>query len=889
MSAIHDQPVYFRRVISDSSSKRGRRREKFSPKLRIEELEERALLAADLRIVKAELADRLMAIDPVVRGEGVLGTNIPIVGDHLKDSDAAQFVQELKSAFDAELTGTETLKAQVTTALNTALTNLGVDSFTISTDGDNGDAVIRFELALTETLTSEPVDFATGLPGLDSILEVAAAAQVDATLSYEFHLEFFVLESTLFVDTSASDELALGVSVDANGLDAAADLGLLKMTMTDNGTSLTGAAFHVNLGDSGGDSLLGAGEIATAAASFSGMADVRLRFESSLVIADAALPKFRADLDYQWTFLDASTTTAADSFGTLSDITIDVQMEVGSFFDKFVRPVVDPVRRIVEPIRPVLKLLTDPIPGFNDISLVRNFLDEDGNGVVNLTDFVLAYSSAPAGTFISGFINVWQTFDDLVTTLDTIDALGGFVRLGKLTISATDPDTNPRQPGIDFTDDDTEVTFEVDDTKENQLRSKSPEANNFMTITTSASFSRDSGSFRFNILQDSHEAFRLLLGRDATLFTWNLPKVSAALDTSVNFPVYPGVSVGLGMELSATLALSLGYDTRGLRSYFNTGDVEDIFLDGFFIPTDLPIFNLHAELFGSASIGQGLIASGQAGIRGDVDILLVDPGIGMNDDDKLRLAELGSLFDTGPFGAFEIEGAVRAFFRILVEVGVKIGPVEATKTIYRKQWNTKPIVDFSTASTTKEVADDDRSALAASLATRLPDGTLQLNIGPHSVERNDVNNHDGDEDFRVSHVSGAGGDESLKVTAFGVSHVYDHVVRVYADAGVGNDQVVLDDDVLSPAEIHGGIGNDTLAFVQPTFGPQGMARVGVVFFGGTGDDQLIGGPNDDILDGGEGDDTINGALGNDLAVRETIRQSAAPAMTCWMGTKESMN
>jgi hypothetical protein len=332
-----------------------------------------------------------------------------------------------------------------------------------------------------------------------------------------------------------------------------------------------------------------------------------LRFESSIEVADAKLPNLRSHLDFLWSFTDAATDTAPANFGTLGNITIDAQIELGSFFDKFVRPIVDPVERILEPIRPVLKLLTQPIPGFNDISLVRNFLDEDGNGVLNLTDFILIYSNGSA--LISGFINVWQTFDELVTTLDALSAPGDeYITLGHLTIDADNPATNPRQADIDYSAPATPVMFEAvaEVTKRQQLLDNA-KTKKFAEVSGSADFSVDNGSFRFNILQDEHEAFNLLLGRDATLFTWDLPELSAQLNATVSFPVFAGVQAELGGEISAALDLKLACDTRGLRSYFNgMGTVADIFLDGFFIPTDLPIVDIHAELFGGASVGQGL-------------------------------------------------------------------------------------------------------------------------------------------------------------------------------------------------------------------------------------------------------------------------------------------
>jgi hypothetical protein len=128
--------------------------------------------------------------------------------------------------------------------------------------GNDGDSEIRFELTLAKTLGTESVTFATGLPGLDSILSIAAGLgdRANATLNYIFQLDFVVQEvagaSSLYIDTAGTEELALGVSVDASMLNVDAALGILKMRMTDNPatpTTLTGALFRVDLGDGGDD------------------------------------------------------------------------------------------------------------------------------------------------------------------------------------------------------------------------------------------------------------------------------------------------------------------------------------------------------------------------------------------------------------------------------------------------------------------------------------------------------------------------------------------------------------------------------------------------------------------------------------------------------------
>ena len=91
----------------------------------------------------------------------------------------------------------------------------------------------------------------------------------------------------------------------------------------------------------------------------------------------------------------------------------------------------------------------------------------------------------------------------------------------------------------------------------------------------------------------------------------------------------------------------------------------------------------------------------------------------------------------------------------------------------------------------------------------------------------------------------------------------------------GNDGIGLADS-LRPAEVHGGMGKDTIigtAFSDTLYGDWGDDTI----FAGRGDDKVYGGQGEDSLFGGEGNDTlfggddgdeINGGAGNDTLFGE---------------------
>ena len=99
------------------------------------------------------------------------------------------------------------------------------------------------------------------------------------------------------------------------------------------------------------------------------------------------------------------------------------------------------------------------------------------------------------------------------------------------------------------------------------------------------------------------------------------------------------------------------------------------------------------------------------------------------------------------------------------------------------------------------------------LAEVQEDGTLVLNMGPRAAERLTINTEDGNEVFTLGHVDGdpAGPEgESIAVSFLGFTLKYDGVRSIRGSGGAGDDTITLADDVLAPAELDGGPGNDIL-------------------------------------------------------------------------------
>ncbi len=116
-------------------------------------------------------------------------------------------------------------------------------------------------------------------------------------------------------------------------------------------------------------------------------------------------------------------------------------------------------------------------------------------------------------------------------------------------------------------------------------------------------------------------------------------------------------------------------------------------------------------------------------------------------------------------------------------------------------------------------------------------------------------------------IKGTGGKDRIEVSerdglvtvrVNDVARTYSHVSSLRVDALGGDDEVWLRGLTMN-ATVDGGDGNDCID-------ASAVAQLGVVLYGGAGNDRLTGGAGNDRMDGGTGDDELNGGCGNDLLV-----------------------
>jgi hypothetical protein len=562
----------------------------------------------------------------------------------------------------------------------------------------------------------------------------------------------------------------------------------------------------------------------------------------------------------------------------------NVRLDLGSFLTQFVKPIVDEADPYLEKIRPVLDFLTAKVPVLSDIAgtdirvvdLIEKFGGEKAKGVRSVVDAVSAIDALVA------------RIASLPSGVNVQLPLGRFwfpkeanKDIGKYSYASFRYDNVALGVNVDRSKADAAANAALDALTELKKQNPdSPDAANKQKGIKSAS---DRGGFRVPVLENPLTAFKMMMGEDVPLFTFQLPKLQYQLDKSVPLARIVCFEVGLKMGFEMKANLAFGFDTYGFKLYGQSHDPLDV-AQGFYVSdranadgtgADVPEFQTTVSfgLYGGIDV---LFAKAgiEGGVRVTADVNLNDP----NDDGKLRLTEaLGLVVDTGnPLDLFDfgLRGEIYAKYYYDVFGLISGGADFARITLFDLEHEGSDGTPLYGNVITSEDSD----------GTQRP-GTLMLNVGDNAAKRvsnqDPLHAKDGAERFQIWN---SGSTVFVKYLNYSDSKVrtYENVERVVFDGGIGDDS--LDASGLSglPLLFDGGDGNDTVILgsgsgsaasrLDGGDGKDAITVVGggvVVIDGGLGDDTIIGGAGTVWIDAGAGSDTVTSRDGSTTTIHFT--------------------
>ncbi|MEM9589065.1 MAG: hypothetical protein AAGA03_17420, partial [Planctomycetota bacterium] len=572
-----------------------------------------------LRVLADGLDALLQHIEDLLR-EQVLNQSLPMVGEQLES--AANFLGDVRK--DAlpilrDQLQPQQLVDEIKLVLHRALGSVmrlsdinGDDvvdyrDVDLVVDSETREATLNLSLG-DSYLADAGIDFDLGLPGVGLDLE----GDVAATLEWAIDIGIGVNSNDgFYISTTDLNEIDLDVEVALPDAALTGTLGLFQVEVIDQGSSFDGQ-FDVDLKEPSGDGKLTMAELLSGDSTLDRLVDSALTGSANVdlgIVAGTtfvALPELHGDIVLAWTF------DGSNLAGSVERLAIEnIELDLGSFVSGFAGDILGRVQSVLEPIQPIVDILTEPIPVANDLDfLVDTFADATAPyDAVNLLDLAS----------LLGNVDV-EMIDAIVQIVDIANSIptpaageSVMIPLGEVIIvgSATDPNAvSADDAAIDETDIADELSrFSGSDQQERFAQESASFIDRMTSIT--------GGGFQFPILDNPTSLIGVLLGQDATLFAYQTPKLAADFAMGITVPITGPLAIELVGGIGVDAQFSFGYDTLGLRKFLDSKDPVDL-TDGFFVSdrenadgtgADVAEVNLRGSLEAFASLTAGVASA----------------------------------------------------------------------------------------------------------------------------------------------------------------------------------------------------------------------------------------------------------------------------------------
>lgn len=815
------------------------------------------------------------------------GTELPLVGDGL--SGAANFISDFRNGLLAELRrAIDAAGGSAITAIENLIKeaiwkSLGPDGLDLLVDSDTGEALdsalgygqldvtldcdsglvvnvrIKKEVALVDT-SQNPIDFDIGVPGFG--LEVEGNVKVAIGFDLKFGVGLNAEDGFFFNSSAGADDPELRVFFEATipGLTAAGELLFLQLQVADdaNDPSHFTGQFAVDLKDPNGDGKLTFAEITSSGTQFDDIIEAQLGAEAEVNLdligsfgGNTAFPRVLADFSLHWMF-DLESGIGAP------DIRFEnIRLDVGTFLSDFLGPILKEIRKVTEPIQPIIDIVTARLPILSDLA----------GETVTLLDLAETFGLLEPSTvdFIDGVIQV-------INLINKLEGLGEGTILIPFGSFQLHEDANGEMRGIQVLDQLAATDFA------GALSAATEGPGTSSTYMSSVSgFAGDVGSlsnFSIPIFDNPSELFNLFTGEPVRLIEWRMPAFLFEFTYVQRIPIYPPLYAQFGGSIGAEINIGFGYDTFGIQKFISseTKNALDLF-DGFHVldfdanGNERPELKLTGEIFAGASINL-LIA--EVGVRGGVTATIEFDLNDVNDDGRVRVSEIIANAQQDPRCIFDIHGELGLFLEAFLIIDLFFFSIDKT-------WRFGEFTLFEFDITCPE------PVLAEQTGTE-----LRINIGSRAVQREEIDTNDNAETFVVAHTGGSAGSENVEVQWGSFKKEFLGIARIIVeDAGKGDDVIDVR-GVKAMVEIHGGVGNDTIYLSDgassKAYGDDGndtiiasmeTSATGVILYGGEGNDTLTGGVVTIEIHGGGGNDVITGSPQLDMLFGDAGADSIA--------------
>ncbi|NRQ36564.1 calcium-binding protein, partial [Nonomuraea sp. NN258] len=659
-----------------------------------------------------------------------------------------------------------------------------------------------------------------GVPGL--ALRQGAGKGARASVGWTLRATVGIdRETGFYLDATEADAPKLGVGVNVtlpDEIDAKLAILDVKLANKQGNPDLFAGAFTVGLKPVGriGLAQLGDDLLQT---SLSAKAAIDWRF--TVRPGSPMLPGLYGDFHLDWDL----TKGGAPNPDELNIAFNDVTLEAGQFFRTVLGPVVTQVKRLTDPVRPVVDQLYAPIPVLSDLSRAA------GGGDVNLMTIAEKFNTLGGDRSTEFLTKVPEVIRLLGRLPDCRGSLP--IRIGGFQVAGARALATPNSPdvadslisGTTFAADDLFAALDAGArTCEGAAKTTAEPDQGPLAHAKKAGFT-------FPVLENKGRSlFSLLMGKDVDLVSYDSGPLRLGFTYSQSFgPVYapPPVMVVISGTAGVEARIRAGFDTYGIRKAIEAGKADLQILDSLYLRTTddrgapLPVITLYGTLEAGAAVDVLLV---KAGVSGGIALTIAMSWADPNNDGRFRFGEFARVLLRNPQCLFTMDGKLKVYLKAWVEIGI---------SIFKKRfdWTIVEVTLLDFAVKPRCEADPPKLATVSGDALVLHVGAMRQARGPDwSAPGDDA------EQWTVTQLP-----DGFAVSALGFreEHRAAGLDRVLADGRGSKGALKL--------VFQGYAGADGKPY---PFGKK------VVAFGGSGDDVVLTGAGASVVDGGPGDDQI---------------------------------
>ena len=438
---------------------------------------------------------------------------------------------------------------------------------------------------------------------------------------------------------------------------------------------------------------------------FQGIANLGLETHTT-INGSSMLPSMQFDLAVSLPLFNYGNAEESNDNG-MSISFNNVALDLGSFINKFVTPIVTTANDLIDPIKPLIKALNADtvLPGMLGM---RGMFESDGKPGISLLEIARKLSPGNASRIdkaikfadhVTKLVNLVDTLHKSLSSEESLLEFGDF-SLGDLRAASDDPANSASRPRSNATRSDGTAPTRAS-----------------LPSTTSAGIDQQAGTsskfknkynalksldgFKINLFEPG-TVLSLITGEsNVTLVTYDIPDFEFDFSMKRKFSIWGPIAGLLEGGFNVKTDLSIGFDTRGIDEWSKANFAANksyLVFDGLYLDDWNAAGADKDEMTVKAFIGAGVgldigIANGfvKGGVEGIIGLDFVDVGEQSGTSDgRIRGSDIVQKLSTNPADLFDLHGVINAF--LAAEINVDFFFYSAT--VYEKRLATVELSRF---------------------------------------------------------------------------------------------------------------------------------------------------------------------------------------------------